>query len=489
MGHDGTLYVSDVGNRSVRRIDPGRRRVDTLATGLMQPWGLCVDAGALLVADSLQESVLRIDLATGTQTAVAGSNRFGYAGATSGPGRAARFRTPRGIDCGKDAVYLADRGNAELRRLDRTTWEVTTLAGSIAGGVGYRDGQGIYALFREPQSTLAWDDRTIYVGDEGALRAVSRPDGMVTTAAGVGERLAFDLDAIERRELLQPEGIAIADGSAFVSGGHSWAIHRVNLMTGESTVFAGSPESRGFGDAWGVDARFGAVSAIAGDGRGTLFVADPDNHAVRAVRVATRRVETIAGAPMQCGNDDGSLLAVSFCEPAGVAFGDGALYVADASAQTIRRIDLAGRAVATIAGKPFTRGDVDGAGDSARLSSPAGLVFAEGALFVADRENGVVRRVDLATHAVTTVGGARFDRPTSLALTSTPGTLLVGDRASVSLLVVATGARTRLAVAGPGLRLGSVAPSLGYPTGIVELGPGDALVVDRSESAVLRLAY
>ena len=97
----------------------------------------------------------------------------------------ARFRTPRGIDCGNGSLFLADRGSAQLRRVDTKTTEVTSLAGSIANGIGYRDGQGVYALFHDVQSALRWDD-TVYVGDDGSLRAVSLADDMVRTVAGAG---------------------------------------------------------------------------------------------------------------------------------------------------------------------------------------------------------------------------------------------------------------------------------------------------------------
>jgi sugar lactone lactonase YvrE len=485
----GMLYVADVGNRRIRRVDLARRTVSTLVDGYMQPWGLCVRGDSLFVADSLQEAVFRIDIKTGAPTLLAGSNRFGYAGQTNGRGKVARFRTPRGIDCGNDVLFLADRGNGQLRRLDLATSEVTSVAGSVMHGLGYRNGQGVYALFRDVQSTLLVGD-TVYVGDDGVLRTVSLADGMVGTVAGVGKRVAFDVDAIERGALLEPGGIVVSppDHAAFVAGGSVPVVHRIDLATGATTVFAGSPQVQGFVDASGLDAQFASVTAIATDGRGTLFVADPNNHAVRAIRIATREVSTIAGTPSLCGNDDGALEKTTFCDPAGLAYGRGSLFVADAGTQTVRRIDLENGKVSTLAGEPFARGDVDGTGRGARFSSPTGLAFAGGALFVADREDGRVRRVDVGTGEVTTLAGAHFDSPTALA-PSGQDALFVLDHASVSRILLATGQAVRLVPAGPGLRTGSVAPSLGHPVGIAELSPSDALVVDRSESAVVLLAF
>jgi hypothetical protein len=199
-------------------------------------------------------------------------------------------------------------------------------------------------------------------------------------------------------------------------------------------------------------------------------------------------VATVAGTPSLCGNDDGALQEATFCDPAGLAFDRGAVFVADASTHTLRRIDLGTGMVSTLAGEPFARGSVDGVGRAARFSSPAGLAFAGGALFVADREDGLVRRVDVATGEVRTVAGAHFDRPTALAASGGDG-LFVLDRVSVERLSLASGQVARLLLAGPGLRTGSAEPSLGHPTGLAELSPGDVLLVDRSESTVVRLAF
>jgi hypothetical protein len=278
-------------------------------------------------------------------------------------------------------------------------------------------------------------------------------------------------------------------------------VTRVDLATKTSRTFVGDPSASGFVDGAGTDARFACVSALARDGAGNLFIADRDNHAVRVARLSAGDVATIAGSPSKCGNDDGPFSQATFCEPAGLAFHEGALFVSDASTSTIRKIDLAAGAVTTLAGAPFRRASTDGRGGDARFVSPAGIVYREGALLVADREAHTLRRVDVATGDVTTLAGApgesgiadgtlaraRFTRPRAIA-TVGRGELLVIDALSVRRVSLEAGTVVRIVDAGRGLRLGS-APLLNDPVAIADLGPGEALIADRAEGVLLGLSY
>lgn len=492
---DHTLYVADVGSRRIRSIDVARGAVTTLARGFVQVWGLCHDGASLFATDNLNEALFRVDPKTGASTLVAGSNRFGYAGPTDGLLKVARFREPRGLTCANGVVYVADRGNGAVRRVDATT--VKTIAGT-AGETGHRDGYATQSLFGDVQSVLAWDD-TLYVGDEATLRAVSLRDEAVTTVAGAASQAV--VEKVSRGPLVKPESVYVSlqTRAAYVTNCGDATVQRIDVETHAESVFAGEPLNFGFLDGSGGDARFDCPSAIGGDGRGNLFVGDRANHAVRAIDEATRRVVTIAGTPSRCGNDDGSFETATVCEPTSIAFAHGAIYVADAGTSTIRRIDVAARTVSTLAGTPFVRGHADGA--QARFSSPAAIVLVGDALYVADQENHVVRRVDLQTGAVTTLAGApgeagsadgppssaRFTRPRALAAVG--DALLVFDATSVRRVPLGGGDVTRVLGTGRGVRLGSVAPSLSRPVAAVGIAPGDVLVVDRAESALLRLLY
>ncbi|HEY6464240.1 MAG TPA: hypothetical protein VIY73_28930, partial [Polyangiaceae bacterium] len=138
----------------------------------------------------------------------------------------------------------------------------------------------------------------------------------------------------------------------------------------------------------------------------------------------------------------------SFCGPVGLAYdGDEALFVSDN--ETIRRIDLATMAVTTLAGTPGVIGSDDGVGPAARFDQPGAMAYdGAGGLYVADSFNATVRRVDVATGAVTTPLGragqfgvvlgplvdARLNGPEGLAF-DPGGSLFVADIDENVLLV------------------------------------------------------
>uniref|UniRef100_A0A0D3J9M3 SMP-30/Gluconolactonase/LRE-like region domain-containing protein n=1 Tax=Emiliania huxleyi (strain CCMP1516) TaxID=280463 RepID=A0A0D3J9M3_EMIH1 len=139
-----------------------------------------------------------------------------------------------------------------------------------------------------------------------------------------------------------------------------------------------------------------------------MFVADYSNHKIRRVEVATGEVTTIAGSG-EHGDEDGVGEAAEFCCPAGIALSPdrSALFVADQGGDKIRRVEVATGAVTTIAGSG-EGGDADGEGEAEEFCGPRGLAISPdgGALFVVDQGSHKIRRVEVATGEVTTIAGS-----------------------------------------------------------------------------------
>src|SRR5262249_22018334 len=141
---------------------------------------------------------------------------------------------------------------------------------------------------------------------------------------------------------------------------------------------------------------------------GNLYVADTANSTIRKLVIATGAVTTLAGAAGQLGSADGTGPAASFRYPSAAAVdGTGNVYVSDAGNSTIRKIVVATGAVTTLAGAARQTGSADGTGIAARFSNPYGVaVDGAGHLYVADTGNGTIRRIDIQTAAVSTIVGS-----------------------------------------------------------------------------------
>lgn len=334
---------------------------------------------------------------------------------------------------GYNVVTNQPQGNTPncLRRVTPSA-VVTTLAGSCAtnASAGQQDGAAASARFNAPMGVAVDDNGDIYVADAGNHRLRKLAGGTVTTVTGFvpglvgGVVIAQVNGPLATASLYAPRAVAmLSPGVAVVSGSGRLRVVQTQADL-VSTVGGGSDAGA---DGGPTQAGFSSPHALCSDGNGGLLVGDggrpipgtvsptggtnplrylePGNGLVRRM-AADRTTSTVAGVRERAGSADGSGAAATFRRPFGlVADAAGNVYVADTGNHTIRRIDRFGL-VSTLAGTPGTSGWADGIGASARFNEPRGLALApDGALWVADAGNHVVRRV--ATNgAVTTVLGS-----------------------------------------------------------------------------------
>jgi streptogramin lyase len=134
------------------------------------PSALAIDKGGnLIVTDTGTHTIRRVSLTDGnfTVTTIAGTGTNGF---TNGNGQGAAFDTPDGVVVGSDgALYVSDRNNHAIRRVDlnNSNFPVTTYAGG--SGSGFQDAQGSNARFSSPGG-LAILGNTVYVADPGNFR-------------------------------------------------------------------------------------------------------------------------------------------------------------------------------------------------------------------------------------------------------------------------------------------------------------------------------
>src|SRR5262249_40845587 len=160
----------------------------------------------------------------------------------------------------------------------------------------------------------------------------------------------------------------------------------------------------GFTNSDGQVGQFNRPHGLAIDGKGNIYVSDRGNHATRVV-TAFGDIRTLAGNGKE-GNADGVSAAASFKQPiAGAVNKTGMVYVADRDNHGVRAIDPSGK-VLFLAGTG-TKGFVNGPTSSAQFNEPYGVALSpdEKTLYVADYLNHAIRAIDLATRQVTTLAG------------------------------------------------------------------------------------
>ena len=326
-------------------------------------------------------------------------------------------------------------------------WHVTTFAGNAAAGTN--DGIGTAASF-ESLHSIAQSGDTLYVTDVNwhSIRTINIPTaqvGTIVTADPVG---GYVNGAGTSARFNAPRGIAVTDGDTLYvadSGNHRIREVRVDTSAAAQVSLLVGSGTGGHAEGARTDAQFDYPIGLALSGN-TLYIADYNNHRIRAVDLASpnRTVSTIAGSGTP-GNIDGAGAAARFNRPSDLAVSGNTLYVADYNNHRIRAIDLASpeKTVSTIAGSG-TAGHADGEGLAAQFNTPGGLAVGGTTLYVADYNNHRIRAVDLAdpNKTVSTIAGdgtagntngigtaARFSRPRSIAVRGstlyvTSGTLI-----------------------------------------------------------------
>ncbi|GAB2857123.1 NHL repeat-containing protein [Hymenobacter ruber] len=328
---------------------------------------------------------------TAAVTTLAGA--AGSRGSADGPGPAARFDYPMGIAVAANGtLYVADEENMTIRRLS-PLGEATTLAGARATK-GSADGPGPAARFYHPVGLAVAADGTLYVadGENHTLRKIT-PDGAVSTVAGTaGQKGSADGSGPAGRFNL-PHGVAVdASGVLYVADTFNHTIRRIT-PAGQVTTLAGLAGHKGSNDGMGAAARFFHPAAVAVDAQGVLYVVDNGNGTVRKI-TPTGQVTTLAGDARRGGHTDGTGATARFRALTGVAVdARGNVYVVDHLNALIRKISPAGE-VTTLAGSALRFGTNDGTGAAARFNGPGGIaVDASGTLYVTDSGSNTIRKI------------------------------------------------------------------------------------------------
>ncbi|OLE66558.1 MAG: hypothetical protein AUG74_11520 [Bacteroidetes bacterium 13_1_20CM_4_60_6] len=411
---------------------------------LSYPEGMVVAPnGDIYFADVGNHRIRKVDIKTGVIDTIAGTGEKGFSG-DGGPALKARLWSPGRVWVDHSGnVLIADIVNARVRRVDVKTGIIETIAGSGDLGDG---GPARNAILSVP-GDVVYSDGKVYVADYGTqrVRCIDLATGRISTVAGGGTRTDDDIPATEA-ELLLPEGIAVdaRRKALYIADSIANRVWKVDLNTGILRTLAGrsktgDPDGRGSA----ASERLNLPSAITVGPDGHVYIGDFGQRRVLVVDVDTGAIRTLYGL-----NPDNPLeLAVTSLEgsPQGLfllthgsrelklfdlerrvllplplidrlpppASGDSQIidvtargqyvYLADALAHRVVRLDLRTRTVSVIAGSGVQGFSGDGGpADNASLFQPGGVAVSDDGreLFIADTKNHRIRRVRLLDNGV-----------------------------------------------------------------------------------------
>jgi DNA-binding beta-propeller fold protein YncE len=320
---DGRAYLLDWQNHRVRRVDAD----DTLETvigtdevgdgptegsageltdpgvpgttvNLNHPTDIAFDAdGTLILAAWHNHKIRRYDVATGLVEIACGGNP-GFAGDTF-DARTALLNQPKGVAVSRldGALYLVDTRNTRVRRIDKVTNVIDTVAGGATRGYAGDGGPPLEAQFAfqkvldnpEPGGAIAIDDADrIYVADteNQRIRRIDLAANLIETVAGNGQiGDGGDGGPALDAALNYPRDIELgAGGKLYIADTENHRVRVVDLASGIITDLVGDGTAGFAGDGGpATAARLHRPFGIALDGAGGLYIADTFNNRIRRV--------------------------------------------------------------------------------------------------------------------------------------------------------------------------------------------------------------
>ncbi len=284
---------------------------------------------------------------------------------------------------------------------------INTIAGNGSSGFSGDGGAATAAQMQAAEGTVSCDGSgNVYIDDyhNGRLRKVS-PAGIITTVAGGGSSTADGVPATSASIAL---GAFVSDISGNIYLGDGSRVRKIAAGTGIITTVAGTGSAGYSGDGGpATAAQLGTPYGMCLDFSGNLYIADESNACIRKVNTSGI-ITTYAGTGSAgFSGDGGAATAAQLQSPDGMCFDAlGNLYVADRYNYRIRKIDASG-IITTYAGNGSYGFSGDGgAATAASFAEPSDVrIDSYGNLYIADPHNSRVRKIDPTGITSTFAGG------------------------------------------------------------------------------------
>jgi len=440
----GNLYITDQANLRIRKVIAGNGTIegtdiiDTIAgigtagfsgdgapaTGaqLSGPSRAVADgAGNVYIADSVNQRIRRIDAVSGNITTIAGTGVACAGGGCGdgGPVLQAEFHDPVDLVIdGRGDILVADAVNQRVRGIETVlaTKFIRTVAGNGAAGAAFggEGGPAVAARLNAPEAALVDANGDLLIANSSyhRIHRVDASTRKIETIAGNGTPgFSGDNGPAVDAQVNRPSDLAFdKQGNLFFADALNNRVRRIDATTDAVTTVAGNGLFGFSGDNGpATSAKLATPSGLDLDTDGNLFIADSSNHKIRRVDAITQTITTVAGfSSVAALGDGGPAVNARLIQPIGVTVdNDGNILIADTNDSRVRHVDLTSGIITTVAGN----GNVGSAGDGgpavdAELAFPVRVaVDGAGDIFIADKNNFLVRQVHAEDGTISTVAG------------------------------------------------------------------------------------
>ena len=375
-------------------IGDGKPGIDVVLT-LVD--GIATDPhGNIYISHRSQNRIRKLS-PNGTITTIAGNGIAGFSG-DGGPALESSLNFPAGLVFDKENLYVADRNNHRIRKID-SKGIISTVAGTGIPECCNDNGLAVEAHLYFPSDIDVDTEGNLYISDRSnnRIRKVNS-DGIIITIAGLGKPgYGGDFGPADKALLKYPFGISLDNkGNFYIADRGNNRVRKID-QRGIITTIAGDG-THSFGGDYGPanQSSLAFPTDVTVDSLGTVYIADRNNNRVRKIdRLGV--ITTLMGLSQTEFNGDNEISAETTLHlPFALALnGEDRLLVVDRNHFRVREVRLQSNQVETVAGNGtfLFRGD-GGPGGGATLEAPSGIaVDSKGNVLFADRLHQRIRRV------------------------------------------------------------------------------------------------
>lgn len=321
---------------------------DSLTINIGQTFGVEIGPdGCLYVCEVENHRIRKIDLKKRVISTVAGCGEKGYDG-DGGLATNAKLNEPYEVrfdDQGN--LYFVEMMNHVVRKIESQTGIISTIAGCGEKGFGGDGGAATKAKLNRPHSIALDKSGFLYIADIGnhRIRKLNLAAGTISTFAGNGEKKMPTAGQIASGQLIGPRALFVSKNELYVALREGHSVWKIGLKSERLVPIAGSGK-KGHRDVDGnlMLAQFNGPKGIAVDTKGRIYVVDTENQAIRRIVPSEKRVETIAGVgPKARGfRGDGLTAKAAWMDrPHGICLdAKGRVYVGDTNNHRVREIEF-----------------------------------------------------------------------------------------------------------------------------------------------------